>query len=241
MSAVAVVTIVHGRHDHLRGQLWGLRRQVRAPDLHVVVAMDDPGIADVVAAQAPPGPAPVVVPVAAPGGRLPLSRARNAGVAAARDRGARVVVLLDVDCVPTPDLVRRYADVVETQQALAGDHPVVVCGGVRYLDEPTTLVGPGEWTWARLERGSAPHPARPLPGPGVGEERDLRQFWSLSFATTTRSWEHVGGFDEAYVGYGGEDTDFGQRIGAADGLLLRAGGAVALHQHHESHSRRWRT
>ncbi len=236
MSPVAVVTIVHGRHDHLRGQLWGLRRQVRSPDLHVVVAMDDPEVGGVVAAHAAPDRAAVVVPVAAPGGRLPLARARNAGVAVARERGAGVVVLLDVDCVPSPDLVRRYVDVVGTQQALAGDRPVVVCGGVRYLDEPTTLLGPAGWTWGRLERGSTPHPGRPLPGPGVSVEADLRRFWSLSFATTTRSWERIGGFDETYVGYGGEDTDFGQRLGAADGLLLSTGGAVALHQHHESHS-----
>ncbi|PKZ42512.1 hypothetical protein CYJ76_02615 [Kytococcus schroeteri] len=56
---------------------------------------------------------------------------------------------------------------------------------------------------------------------------------------TPAAWRTVGGFDEAYVGYGGEDTDFAQRLGAAGGRLLWLGGAVAHHQWHESHSPPW--
>ena len=46
-GTVAVVTIVHGRHDHLRGQIAGLARGERVPDLHVVAAMDDPRVGQV--------------------------------------------------------------------------------------------------------------------------------------------------------------------------------------------------
>ncbi len=42
---VAVVTLAHGRHDHLRGLLAGLRAGTRVPDVLVVVAMDDEDIA----------------------------------------------------------------------------------------------------------------------------------------------------------------------------------------------------
>ena len=45
---VAVITIAHGRHDHLRGQIAGLAGGSRVPDLHVVAAMDDPEIAPLV-------------------------------------------------------------------------------------------------------------------------------------------------------------------------------------------------
>jgi GT2 family glycosyltransferase len=57
-------------------------------------------------------------------------------------------------------------------------------------------------------------------------------FWSLSFALDAATWLAIGGFDEAYTGYGGEDTDFGQRA-CARGVPSRAlGGAVVYHQWH---------
>ena len=39
---------------------------------------------------------------------------------------------------------------------------------------------------------------------------DHTLFWTLSFAVTAATWRRVGGFCEDYVGYGGEDTDYGQ-------------------------------
>lgn len=44
----ALVTVAHGRHDHLRRQSAGLERSRVRPDLRVVVAIDDPGMAGVV-------------------------------------------------------------------------------------------------------------------------------------------------------------------------------------------------
>ena len=41
LQRVAFITIVHGRHDHLERQFWGLASQPCRPDLVVVVAMDD--------------------------------------------------------------------------------------------------------------------------------------------------------------------------------------------------------
>src|SRR5690606_15385383 len=71
--------------------------------------------------------------------------------------------------------------------------------------------------------------------PGLGEavlrdEPDL--FWSLSFAMTADTWRHVGGFHEAYTGYGGEDTDFGRTAAAAGVPMGWCGSARAYHQHH---------
>ena len=73
---VAVVTIAHGRHEHLRGQGWGLRRQTQRPDDYVVVAMGDPDIAAVAHEQ---HPAALVVDLPADPRDLPLAAARNAG------------------------------------------------------------------------------------------------------------------------------------------------------------------
>jgi N-acetylglucosaminyl-diphospho-decaprenol L-rhamnosyltransferase len=78
-----------------------------------------------------------------------------------------------------------------------------------------------------------PHPARPAPAPGdLLRADDLRLFWSLSFATDAATWSRIGGFDEAYDGYGGEDTDLGQRAAAAGAVMWWVGGARAYHQWH---------
>ena len=229
---VAVVTIVHGRHGHLLGQRWGLARQTRPVDLHVIVAMDDPEIRTVLE-DSPGGPDVLVVDVPVVAGRLPLAAARNAGVAAARETGAEVVILLDVDCVPAPDLVSDYLAALTHRSPADGEVPVVACGVVRYLDAPTSALPHPDWSYPLLDDGSARHPARPAPAQGaIRLGRDPKLFWALSFALATHDWERVGGFDEAYVGYGAEDTDFGQRLVSRGGCLLWLGGATAYHQHH---------
>jgi N-acetylglucosaminyl-diphospho-decaprenol L-rhamnosyltransferase len=91
---LAVVTIVHGRHDHLALQEAGLLRSTRLPDVHVVVAMDDPAIADL--AGRDPFPRRVIR-VPRENGHLPLARARNIGAQTAIAGGATVLVFLDVD------------------------------------------------------------------------------------------------------------------------------------------------
>ena len=233
---VAVVTIVHGRHAHLERQLWGLRRQTRPPDIHVVVAMDDPDVAALATARA--GAWEVRVPsLPRREGHLPLAAARNLGVDVAARAGAEHVVLIDVDCIPSPGLVERYAAVLDDERRRTpeqGGTPLVLSGEVAYLPPPPAGHDYRDLDLAAL---AAPHPGRPvLATDEVRPADDLRLFWSLSFALTVGSWEAVGGFDEAYVGYGGEDTDFGQRLGAAGGSLLWVGGARAHHQHHPTTS-----
>ncbi len=222
-----MVTIARGRHEHLRGQGWGLLHQTRPADLYVVVAMGDPEVgavarelhSDVLAVDS----APV-------GSDLPLAAARNAGARAAIEGGADVLVFLDVDCIPAPTALARYVDVLSTA---VGAAPVVACGEVGYLPP----VGhPREYRALGLAERAKPHPARPAPGPRtVLVSDDTRIFWSLSFAVTGDDWRSLGGFDEAYVGYGAEDTDFGQRLAACHGHLLWVGGAAAYHQHHPTH------
>jgi len=45
----AVITTVHGRTKHLCRQLRGISNSAKPPDMHVVVAIDDPAVTDVVA------------------------------------------------------------------------------------------------------------------------------------------------------------------------------------------------
>lgn len=225
---VALVTVAHGRHDHLRGLLAGLRAGTRVPDDFVLVAMDDEEVGAVAVSGAPPGTRVEVVTIGRVDGRLPLAAARNAGAARAAAAGADVLVFLDVDCIPSAGLVERYAAVAA--QPTEQDAPAVLAGAVHYL--PPQAPGRRHYSAADLAR-SAPHPARPhVVGAATRAEDDVRLFWSLSFAMSADDWSRVGGFDEGYTGYGGEDTDFGMRLEAAGGRLLWVGDAVAYHQHH---------
>lgn len=239
MSArTAVITIAHGRHEHLAGQLWGLARQVQQPDVYVAVAMDDPAIADVVAAHAQPGWDVTVASVDSSPEGLPLAAARNRGARAAIEAGAQMLVFLDVDCIPSPTLVQRYAAVLGERRGSPsrgrGLAPVVASGEVGYLPP---VEDTRDYRDHDLDDLARPHPARPVLGADeVRVAGDLRLFWSLSFALEVDDWHTLGGFCEDYVGYGGEDTDFGQRLGAAHGTLLWVGGAAAYHQHHPSES-----
>jgi len=211
----AVITLAHGRHGHLRRQIADLARGTRTPDVHVIVAMDDPTLAAV-------APSADIVQVSRVDGELPLAAARNAGAARARRLGATLLVLLDVDCVPAPQMLERYV-------AAAGRHDGVLSGPVGYLPPPPADGYPA-WGLAELAR---PHPARPVPAEDeIWAAEDLELFWSLSFALRADTWERLGGFCEDFYGYGGEDTDFGQVIARAGVGLWWVGGAWAFHQHH---------
>ena len=153
-----------------------------------------------------------------------LAAARNLGVRTAQGLpgGADLFILLDVDCLPGTELVRRYA---AAAAAVPGD---LLCGPVTYLPEGVLPETPEE-----LVAATAPHTARPDPPAGTlehGGEHDL--FWSLSFALTLRTWDTIGGFHEEYVGYGGEDTDFSWTARERGVGLTWVGGAHAYHQWH---------
>ena len=229
---VASLTLAHGRHHHLRPQLEALLRGTVVPDVVVVAAMDDPMIPDLVtgAVGGARRPEVHVVPVARDDGHLPLARARNAAAAQAVRAGAELLVFLDVDCVPSPPLVERYAAAwAEVGRGSPG--PVVLSGAVHYLPPRR----PGQDRYAAADLAAAPpHPARPVaPDDRCEPMSDLLLFWSLSFAMSSEHWQRVGGFDEGYQGYGGEDTDFAMTVRGAGGSGFWVGGAPAYHQHHE--------
>ena len=223
MSGAVLVTTVHGRHEHLARQHASLAAGSIRPDHVVVVAMGDPLVADVVAAGPLAGRSRIVdVPCDT---HLPLARARNQGASVAfGELGADLVVFLDVDCLAGTGLLEAYRD----GWRRTGSRPRMLGGPVSYLDPP----GPDGYRAADLA-AAPPHAARPAPAPGdLVLAEDLRLFWSLSFALDASTWALVGGFDESYVGYGGEDTDFGQRAMAAGVPLWWVGGASAYHQWH---------
>ena len=209
---VAVITPVAGRRRHFELQQQALRRSQVAFDVRIVVAMGEPPTA---------ANGDVLVSIPA-GDRLPLARARNAGARAAIDAGAGLLIFLDVDCLPSPQMLGRYVEAAEQSPY------ELLCGPVHYLDPP----GAEGYDLDTLPTPVG-HPARPTPPDGrLSHRGDHRLFWSLSFAVSAPQWEVVGGFDEVYEGYGGEDTDFGQRAKSRGLDLCWVGGAWAYHQYH---------
>jgi len=224
MTSTAVITTVHNRVDHLAGMRRGLARQrpARRPQdvQHVIVRMGgaDPWL------DLPDGP-PVVklemgLPSGADRGRLPLAAARNAGAAAT---SADLLVFLDVDCIPCPELIERYRWMAQQSGGL-------LAGPVGYL--PEAICGRGVDA-EELSRFAVPHPARPAPEAGVlVPECRYELFWSLSFAIRRADFAALGGFCEDYVGYGGEDTDLAFTARKLGMPFFWVGGAWAWHQYH---------
>lgn len=221
MTRIGVVTLARGRHTHLARQHESLAHGTRLPDDYLVVAMGDPAIVEH-EHPGPRGPLRREVLHLPHTTRLPLAAARNAGVAWSVERGADVVVLLDVDCIAGPGLVAAYADAAHA-------HPDTVwLGPVTYLPPEAA-----ELPVTAVVDLDDPHPARPAPAPGERSwDAGVDHFWSLSFALAAPAWARTGGFCEEYDGYGGEDTDFA-RIAQRVGLRLGwEGSARAYHQHH---------
>ncbi len=209
---LSVLTLVKNRPDHLSNLVEGLRRSLRPPDELVVVDMSDDPM--VLARTDFPS---TIVRFQTRG--LPLARARN--LAAAQARGDHLL-FLDVDCIPT----RNLAGLMDV--ALCG-RDALVCAEVRYLAAGD--VSPG-WSEDDLLNRGRLHPVRDFPEAGLREETNAGLFWSLAFGLRRDRFETLGGFDERFVGYGAEDTDFGFRARDAGLPLLFMGGTGAFHQHH---------
>ncbi len=217
---VAIVTLNAGRDAHLLRLVEGVARCDPAPSELVVVAMGS-GHALRSEVERVSGTVPIRwVDLPPPLTGLPLAAARNAG---ARSTSCSKLLFLDVDCIPGTDVVERYD--------AALDGPAVVCGPVRWLErfwDHDVDVLPGE---ELLRHRSAPHPARPVPD-RVADDHRHGLLWSLAFGMRRRDFVRIGGFDEAYVGYGAEDTDLGRRA-RADGLRMRwLPSGTAYHQWH---------
>jgi GT2 family glycosyltransferase len=211
---LSVLTIVKDRSAHLAQLIEGLRRSTHHPDELIIVDM----------ASTPPvsvddAPFPIqILCLDRPG--LPLAAARNAAATAAR---GDKLLFLDVDCIPMRALTGAIA------QCLA-DHDALICAEIRYLGPEDTR---GEWNEDDLLSRAKGHPVRQFPKNGVRKENNAGLFWSLAFGIHRQRFLDLGGFDEAFTGYGGEDTDFGFRVREAGLPLLFMGGACAFHQYHD--------
>lgn len=214
---LSVCTLGKGRDEHLRNLIAGLvAQEVQPAELVVGVMQSSPY--DV--------PTETTFPIrqiVMGSDSMPLAAARNAAAQAASDPR---LVFLDIDCIPDPALIGDYA-------ARLGDDDALLMGEVLYLPSGATEEG---LDFDRFAAVAEKHSERaPPPATPVAQCEDYRCFWSLNFAMRRDRFLAVGGFDEGYVGYGGEDTDFGRTVASAGVPLRWVKGARAYHQYHPHH------
>ncbi|MCE7070701.1 glycosyltransferase [Dyadobacter sp. CY327] len=208
---ISVLTIVKSRQEALRNLVLGLDNAESYPAELIIVNMNEP------ASELVSDNFPIRSVRFDDAERLPLAAARNF---AAKQAAHPVMIFLDVDCIPSPDLVEKYFNACQ-----AGAHLWI--GPVRYLRQGATAEN---GFLSKMWELSTPDPVR----------ADLREvnhalFWSLNFACSQETYERIGGFDTRFTGYGAEDTDFGFAA-RKQGVELSVADAVAFHQYHPSYN-----
>lgn len=158
-------------------------------------------------------------------GRLPGLRwelRSNAGQAAARDAGARataapVLLFVDDDVVPEPDLVARHLawHASGERVAVLGD-----CEIVRDAEHP--FYTQSVWAWWEEMYSARARPDR-LPC--------YTDFCAGNVSLRREDYLASGGFDPAFRGYGGEDYDLGYRLLGLGVRFVADRGARAMHHH----------
>ncbi|MBL4678958.1 MAG: glycosyltransferase [Mucilaginibacter sp.] len=147
---------------------------------------------------------------------LPLAAARNAGIAATKTDN---VIFVDADCLVSPTLFESMLAPLSTETIITA-YPL-------YLSQV-----PDNGTFTMLKPQAVHHPSRQsIP---AGRPVDHLQFWSLIFAVRKLTFQKLGGFDEKFVGYGAEDTDFAMTFNEANMKLIFVKDYV-LHQYHDKY------
>ncbi len=221
---LSVVTLVRNRNQMLAAFLAGWALQ-ELDELEVVVvrAGGDEDPTEVSRRHPALRVRHIDLPASLGGESIAYSHARNAGARATiGDR----LVFCDADTIPTAGVARRLHDVL-------GEHDALVTGEVHYLPPDVDTLRP----IAELQSSARPHPGRPTPKfETVAVDLSFRHelVWGLCMGMRASTFHEVGGFDESFRGYAGEDTDLAMAVehsGRPAGLVTRA---IVLHQHHDS-------
>ena len=210
MPEFSIVTIVKGRRKQLANLLDSIKRSTILPYDIQVVCMDDlDGIETIDGLN-------VSIHLMNDPHTLPLAAARNMGITATKTDN---VIFIDVDCLVSPTLFASLLMALQADNIIAA-YPL-------YLS-----MVPDTGNYSALKPQAVPHPSREqIP---FGQPVEHLLFWSLIFAIQKQTFEKVGGFDESFIGYGAEDTDFAMMFHKAGVKQIFVRDYV-LHQYHDKY------
>lgn len=210
------VVVAHYEQPAQLERTWAALCRQTLPPVDVVIADDGSAV-------------PPVAPVGGPPVRVVTQPDHGFRAAAVRNLGARhatgeVLVFLDADTVPEPGFV----EAITRRVALCPD--VLAVGRRRHADLTGLAPGADPRTAPRVEEPAWLQDA-------YAASRDLLDADGLSFrfvisavlACRRTLFDDLGGFDERFVGYGGEDWDLAYRAWNAGAVFVHERNAVAWH------------
>jgi GT2 family glycosyltransferase len=217
LPTVSVIIAHYSQPGELSRTLLALERQNYPSELVEIIVADD-------GSPEPPTVADHVRLVRQPDLGFRVAAARNRGVEVANND---VLVFLDADTSPEPDYLRqlvrlpaltwdavtvgrrRHADLA----SVAPDAPIAAAGRVHELSEPGWLRHAYELSHNLLD----------------ADHRSYRYVLGAVVACTRRFFDEVGGFDESFTRYGGEDWEWAYRAWLRGAVLAHVPEAVAWH------------
>lgn len=237
---VSVIVVHYRQQAELDRTLAALGRQSYPADRLEVVVVDDGS------PTAPTVPEGVRLIVQEDRG-FRLSAARNVGVAAS---SGSVLCFVDADTSPEPDYVLRLTrlpalapEAVTVGQRKHADFAGVLGGGVAEpvpgsepvagpvpvpvpVSEPVEVAGPAH----ELEQPRWLQQAYGWSGDLLhADDRSYRHLIGAVTCCTRWFFDEVGGFDESFTTYGGEDWEWAHRAWLAGAVFAHVPGAVAWH------------
>lgn len=224
--SVSVVMPVYNRVELMARTVAGLISQTYPRHLWDVIVGDDGSDEDVEGALAPLRDLLPITVVRQEHDGYGAGQARNLGALAST---ADLLVFIDADCLPDPNLIARHAawhhkaDNLVTIGSRTGvdttgiSVDVLVADGVPFSP---AMAGSDDFRRTFYRRTTNLR---------SGDEA-FRSLISSNFAIRKTFFDAVGGFDAGFHRWGGEDTELGWRLSEAGAFFVPEDGAAVFHQ-----------
>jgi glycosyltransferase involved in cell wall biosynthesis len=202
---VSLIISTYNRPEALAKVLAGLTRQTRWPD-EIIIADDgsDRPTADLIERWKAQSRVPVRHlwhPHEGFRKTIILNKAINTAQ-------GDYVVFLDGDCVPNENFIADHELLAEKGYWVQGRRCFVKIKYVEEFDPASTSV----LQWLFTGRMSGGFKAVRLPSPVIRRGTEQRGLIGCNMAVWRADLVAINGFDEAYIGWGGEDSDIGSRL-----------------------------